>query len=66
MRETIHRIMYGTANYSTAMKGISIMIKIIPFTPWWDIRSQLLWYCYSIPCMLIMMLMIGLIKEKYK
>lgn len=36
MRESVHRIMYVTANYSAAMNGMSTTTKIIPLMAWWE------------------------------
>ncbi|MBP5307721.1 MAG: glycoside hydrolase family 3 C-terminal domain-containing protein [Clostridia bacterium] len=36
MRESAHRILYVTANYSAAMNGWSSDTKIVNVTPWWQ------------------------------
>jgi beta-glucosidase len=37
MRESAHRILYVTANYSAAMNGISSSDTIVRVMPWWQI-----------------------------
>lgn len=37
MRESVHRIMYVTANYSAAMNGMSSTTIIVPLMAWWEI-----------------------------
>ena len=37
MRESAHRILYATANYSASMNGISSTMKIVPIHTWWEI-----------------------------
>lgn len=36
MRESTHRIMYVTANYSAAMNGMDETMKMVSITPWWQ------------------------------
>lgn len=37
MRESAHRIMFVTANYSYAMNGISTTTRIVPLMVWWEV-----------------------------
>jgi len=37
MRESTHRILYATVNFSAAMNGISSSDKIVPIMTWWQV-----------------------------
>ncbi len=37
IRESAHRILYVTANFSSAVNGLSSLDRVVPITPWWGV-----------------------------
>ena len=48
MRESAHRIMYVTANYSAAMNGIASGDKIVVVMTWWQVMLLVIVIAFAV------------------